>query len=82
MEFSKTVPLYGTLEIKCSGVSDGDPFTERISMRKYPALKVSQYVASTTVTVCTSSDSCRRKSANTDSKLTGIFPISPQREAS
>ena len=29
MEFSKTVPLYGTLEIKCSGVSDGDPFTER-----------------------------------------------------
>lgn len=29
MKYSKTVPIYGTLEIKCSGVSDGNPFTER-----------------------------------------------------
>lgn len=29
MEYSKIVPLYGTLEIKCSGISDGSPFTER-----------------------------------------------------
>lgn len=29
MKYSRTVPLYGTLEIKCGGVSDGNPFTER-----------------------------------------------------
>ncbi len=29
MKYSRTVPLYGTLEIKCGSVSDGNPFTER-----------------------------------------------------